>query len=54
MVAKRKTNSEHQLMPSFLSLRKRKENKVFLKVLKSLWSLLIRVVGFNKGQLYVM
>lgn len=29
MVAKRKTNSERQLMPSFLSLQKRKENSFF-------------------------
>jgi hypothetical protein len=38
-VAKRKTNSEHQLKPSLLSLPKGKEDKGFLKDLESLWPL---------------
>lgn len=57
MLAKRKTNSEHQLMPFFLSLQKRKENRdffFFLKFLDSLWTLLIPVVRFNKGQLFII
>jgi hypothetical protein len=53
-MAKRKTNSEHQLKPSLLSLQKKKEEKGFLRVLESLWSLLIPVFRFNKGQLCIM